>query len=468
MNCIKKVCFYCVVILFMAFTISAETTELEKMWALSEQYNSDLLTAQNTINEYALEYKYRWAYFKPSVSLSSSLAFSDFQKEIKKKPTTYTNALSFSIPLPGALSVGSELTYTLSRNSLDPTKPMSLENMAYNHIASFSLSLTQSLLPYWLQGNSKDPLFMQLAISKTIAQEKYTLLQNNIKQAITTQYLGIRMILESIETYTKLIEFTEKQINNAESLLENGQIQREDLWTLQETKQSYTKDKIALLQECNEQKKQFYKLIGKQEDELFKIDYTSQLPQQSVTSQSHNIEKQIASLENEVLRQNYIQVVQNNAPLLSLNAGLSLNPELLEKNVSIDKVWNSDKNWDWNLSVLLDVSSLLNKENKKEKLKLQIQTNETQRKIETIEKDTEIQKSYYSEYLETLFESLQLSHFILENIQTKYSDYVALYEMGNCSLMDLETVSTQLFVQEKKVENLQNEQWLYQWLLNFL
>ena len=89
-----------------------------------------------------------------------------------------------------------------------------------------------------------------------------------------------------------------------------------------------------------------------------------------------------------------------------------------------------------NLSVLLDVSSLLNKENKKEKLKLQIQTNETQRKIETIEKDTEIQKSYYSEYLETLFESLQLSHFILENIQTKYSDYVALYEMGNCSLMD--------------------------------
>ena len=79
---------------------------------------------------------------------------------------------------------------------------------------------------------------------------------------------------------------------------------------------------------------------------MFKIDYTSQLPQQSVTSQSHNIEKQIASLENEVLRQNYIQVVQNNAPLLSLNAGLSLNPELLEKNVSIDKVWNSDKNWD--------------------------------------------------------------------------------------------------------------------------
>ena len=94
---------------------------------------------------------------------------------------------------------------------------------------------------------------MQLAISKTIAQEKYTLLQNNIKQAITTQYLGIRMILESIETYTKLIEFTEKQINNAESLLENGQIQREDLWTLQ--KQNNHILKIKLLYFKNVMKK---------------------------------------------------------------------------------------------------------------------------------------------------------------------------------------------------------------------
>lgn len=85
--------------------------------------------------------------------------------------------------------------------------------------------------------------------------------------------------------------------------------------------------------------------------------------------------------------------------------------------------------------------------------------------VESLNEVAFIEKAYYTSYIESLNESLNIAEKIRDNYKQKKEDYEVLYDNGDCTLLDVQTYSVQFLIRQLQIENIKDELWYYSWLL---
>lgn len=456
-----------VYLLFITTLILGQTV-LEDVWKTAQTNSKDAVSAQKTLDDLLVEYTYRWSSYKPSLSVSSNLSYTDSWEDLKDNPSAMNTGLSYSLNLPGSLTLGTDISYGVSRTLYDPFAEPDVSNVSYNHTASASVSITQSLLPFWFQGYFKDPLLVEKSLLVSQAQEKMEAVQKKIMQAVTSIWIRMRILSRSSKVNELLTEYTNNKISDFEELSEKGQIGREKIWEEEITKQSYVKEKISISNEYNEQCKQLINLLGNDiRSKNYVDDLFLDLPVQKGKARIDEHEIKMLEIEKEVIFNKKILLNQYNAPFIKIGSGFSCVPEVNDKDMTFEQMWK-EKKWNWNFSVSIDLSPLFSKDNVKEKKLLQIALQDIDNTLENIADETKTQKEYYMLYIESLRESEEITKKIIDNNAQKRDSYSALYSNGGCTLLDLQTCELRLLISQIQYDNLLDELWYYSWLLDNL
>lgn len=455
----------------MLFVLSVASGQsvLEDVWNTARTNCKDAVSAQKTLDDLLIQYAYRWSSYKPSLSVSSSLSYTDSWENVKDNPSSMNAGLSYSHNLPGSLSFGTDISYGLARSLFDPLLEPDSQNITYNHTASASVSITQSLLPFWRQGYYKDPFLVEKSLLVCQAQEQKEAVQKKIIQAVTSIWIRMRMLSRSSRVNTLLIDYTNDKLLALEELLFNGQIDREKIWEEESTRQSYVKEKISIDNEYNEQYRQLLLLLcDSNSGKKYAEGLFSDLPSHTVKSGTEEHEKKVLELEKEIILNKKILLNQYDAPFIKIGTGVSCTPEVNEKDMSFEEMWKEKKNWNWNISISIDLSSIFSREKLKEEKLSHIALDDINNNLKSVSEESNAQQEYYNSYITSLRESQQIALKIQKNYEQKTNDYKTLYSNGGCTLLDLQTCELRLLISQIQYENLIDELWYYTWLLQNL
>lgn len=455
--------------LFIIFEGKCNEFFLEQLWSKAQSYSTDIASAQFLLDERNVQHAYRWTSYTPSLTISSNASFTDSLNEIKEKPSQINTSLSFLQNLPGVLSLGIDISYNQLRTFYDPLQQADFENLAYNHNAAMSISVLQSLLPFWGQGCLKDPIFSQYENSLKQAQIQKDIVKNQILQTVSLYYIRMRMLFRTAQTYRALIDNSKNKIIDYEQLFLKGQIQKEKIWEEEEITQSYIKEQLAILNDYNEYMRKLLVLSGGTiskksiEENLF-----SPLPISILASENYEYEKRVLELEKNNINLQKLVINQQHAPYIKFNATVSCNPEVNKIEMTLDKIWQSEKKWDWSYGVSFDLSSLFSHVKQKEIKLLEISLANTNTTICELNEEQKTQKQFYEEYINLLENSIGTSFEILENLKRKKEDYEFLYSTGGCSFNDYEMSMLQHYLKDVQYKNLEDELCYYKQLLLIL
>ena len=455
--------------MLLMLSITSGQSSLEDVWSTARTNCKDVVSAQKTLDDLLVQYTYRWSSYKPSLSVSSALSYTDSWENLKDHPSAMNAGVSYSHNLPGSLSFGTDISYGLSRSLFDPFLEADSANLTYNHTASASVNVSQSLLPFWRQGYYKDPVLVEKSLLVCQAQEKKEAVQKNIIQAVTSIWIRMRMLSRSSKANELLIDYTDNKILDLNILAEKGQIDKEKIWEEESTKQSYVKEKISIDNEYYEQYRQLLLLLGDSKSgKNYAEDLFSDLPLYTEKSGTEEHEIRVLEMEKEIVFNKKILLNQYNAPFIKIGTGVSCTPEENEKDMTFEEMWKQDKNWNWNISVSIDLSSLFSREKVKEEKLLQIALDDINNNLKNISDENDAQKNYYSSYITSLKKSQQLAKKILDNYSQKKENYKMLYNNGGCTLLDVQTCEVRFIINKLQYENITDEQWYYTWLLQNL
>ena len=152
---IKKYFIFLLSVLLMKHLYAQTIVELTN---IALENNSEIISAQKTYESMMLSSKTMDGAFSPQVSFSSSTKFPD-EFSWNTSPDYLSSSVSYIQPLPGGT--------TISISGETSIKKECINNEYYlSQNPNVSISLQQSLLPFWGQGKLKDPIIENKDLQK--------------------------------------------------------------------------------------------------------------------------------------------------------------------------------------------------------------------------------------------------------------------------------------------------------------
>ena len=136
-------------ILFSSSDMILRAFSLMELAEIALNNNSDILSAINSYQTSILSSKSMEGTFSPQLSFSSS---SQISKDYtwKNCPDYLSSSISYVQTLPGGSSISISGGASVNAETI-------YEELYLNQKPNVSISLQQSLMPFWIQGKSKDP-----------------------------------------------------------------------------------------------------------------------------------------------------------------------------------------------------------------------------------------------------------------------------------------------------------------------
>ena len=144
---LKKIVIF--MILFSSSDMILRAFSLMELAEIALNNNSDILSAINSYQTSILSSKSMDGTFSPQLSFSSS---SQISKDYtwKNCPDYLSSSISYVQTLPGGSSISISGGASVNAETI-------YEELYLNQKPNVSISLQQSLMPFWIQGKSKDP-----------------------------------------------------------------------------------------------------------------------------------------------------------------------------------------------------------------------------------------------------------------------------------------------------------------------
>lgn len=441
-------------------------TTLEDLWGLCRDYNSNIANMEISELEYRLRREYAHVDWKPTVTVSASPEFTNSWEDVSGYPSFTSGSISIVKPFPGGASFSADLSYTLSRTLYDYIQKPERDNIAYDHTASLNLSISQSLFPYWLQGETQDSAITRLDMSILKSSEEKKKLQNDILIEVTGCYIQIRSALRNIDTYTALLEYTDDRIAAYSSLAENGSIDISSVWKEEDKRFEYTESLLLSKNAYNESFRQLHVYCGVG-DLLHNFFITSNddLPSSQTALSFHNHSKEILDLEQEMARLSLLQARQSFAPSFSLGGTISVTPDLSKNQDSFVDRWEKDKIWNWSLRILFDISGLFSPELKQAEKFYDLTLKGLEIKKNALDNQRESVRDYYSKALLILEIRQKAVQKSLDNWLKTVEDKLKMQKNGMGSMLETQEAAVQIHVKSNELANINDQIWYYSWRL---
>ena len=471
-NFISKSLFIAGFIFLFAKGLKAEETvtkitALEQLWKLTIQNNIDIqaATRNQELSEY--DFNHYWRKFLPSISVSSSSTFSDPSSESSKIPEVLTSSVTISENLPGGLSIGISPNVNLSRELTGGRVKMMEET-------KLSVSVSQKVLPYWLQKNKnkteqkriENPEKTIQSISQKLATTNSKILLLSTLEEITGNYIQYRIICRNIDSVEKRIELLQSICKTMQQMNQLGSLTLSDVFSKEEELNKYLNE----LQSYNNSKENTLYYIYKYFSSLENSDYLQNLllPEKKLPAQIEpifleNPTYEYLKLQKQNLETDHILSKQNASPVLSLNGTIPLHNSYDESNFM--GAYQSSNAKKWSVSVSLNLSPLIS--NSAERIKMEYENNKktNEEKIESHLNNLTAEIEMYEKLLFDSRKQLAMFQKSLEYYQSLMEAKKVLQKKGQIS--DLELYQTEIEIECKKndIKNCEDNNWYYTWLI---
>lgn len=453
-------------------SFSAETsvflTELEFLWDRAKLFNFDLEVSRKNEKSAFNSRKYKGSLYPFSLTSSLSSSFSDVYEGLEWYSDSSSAEFSVSKKNPGGNTLKGGVNYSLNRGILNYFEPVDSSNIGYSQRPGISLNVSQSTLPFYFQGERRDPNVQLLNESLKLSELETNETEKAMIESLTLKYIQLRSYLRYIKKQQAFMAYYDERIQVTEEMLKKGQATLAEIWELENSKVNYFTDCISYENSRDELISSIKALAGW--DTVLLADETIPLPEcESVNLyenyeafpeiQKIRVQQKMLELQNVLNRQNY-------APAIMVSGSFS---ESLELKDSLLVNYAEDKSaFSWSFSVALSFDEFFSPARKLREETYMENGRLYEQKLSEVKEKLNSQRKNCSLLIESYRLQLEKAEKLRANREAVYKSYQELLKNGNGTLMDIKGLKVQLYEAEVVCENLKDMLWFYQWKKEFM
>lgn len=453
---IKKVL---LLISFLLYRCLLFSLSLSDVINIAFERNLDIKNALSNYESAVLSSKTLNGVYSPLVSVSSSTKLSE-QEGIDSNPKEFSSQITYSQPIPGGATISTTGTY--SSNS-----QLTGEDCFLFQYPSISLSLSQSLLPFWVQGTIHDPakLSTKQQVEYYYNQLMYT--KRNVIQTLIQNYVNVIVYKNETEIYKNSIELLNEQIAAMYELKKSGSINQTRITELENSKWTYQQNLISAESNYNTYLLNFKTIIN-HEIEIENLPNTFSDIQSilSFVDVENDPLKAIYELKIDMLKTSRILEKQSSAPTLNLSIEPNWSLPVVKK-ADWKDAWSSDDKVSptWTASVSVNLSPLLSAAVKHNKKQYEINYEIAQKSYEGYLQQKTFVKTQYQALYDNYLKQNESVTKLLESGLVELKDYKELYFSGAISKLDYDSVKTRVENCKLNKDCIALQEKLYEFLL---
>lgn len=414
--------------------------------AIAMENNSDIKSALNTYESYLLSVEHLNGAYSPSLTVSSYLdgsggMLTDVSPESKQLGLSYTQ------PLPGGT--------TLQVTGVCKVSEIEVADQKFTWgTPSTVISASQSMLPFWVQGEMTDPYKKILHLQQEYYYNHVQYVRNTVLQNVLIQFAMYHLYRNENEIIQNTISVLEEQITAQRELQRNGKSSQVAIIELENSLWKYQQSRfeaITNMQTCFDSIKN---LCG------------MRLTEDEIGSKRESSIDEKFSVNNDPVEEMYRLTIQrieaertyekqNSAPVMTISAqqgwtitsGNEINPNA------------------WEISLGLNFSPWFSAEAKNQKEVYELDHAQAVRNLNEYHKQREFTLQRYAAILLFYQNQLESTNSLLGNAEKELDDYRKLYHAGVISQVDLDSARMNLSNLKLQIDSLHTNIWLYELLI---
>lgn len=437
-------------------SIKSYSITLEGLIDKTVQNNSDIKNAYKNFEITLISKQTFDGLFSPSIITGFTEKLSSDESKTKNM-STY---LLYSQQLPGNFVFSIEGNYEATfQNILN-------ENYLFQ-IPSLKFNLSQSVLPFWLQGEKKDPRIENYKLQNEYSYYQYLNVKKNTLLNLIQNYIYAFIYKNEIQIHKNSIELSNEQINAINEMKDNGAINFSKVVELENLRWSYQQSLLSSEIDFTSCIKNIKTISGENFDANLLDFFIEANTTDIILNYLDNVSAPLEMLYQktlEILKVNRVYEKQNSAPYLNI----SFTPTWSLNNTKTEQwlePWESAETFsNWQMSFSIDFSPLFSSVSRKNSQRYSLNYEKT---LDEFNSYIEQKKIILQEYLTLLNfyeqQKEELTRLIQKGI-VELDDYKKIFEEGKISRIDY--LSAEIRIKNQKLSR--NMIDLYIYLYKFL
>ncbi len=455
----KFVCF-CIFISFL--TVKSFSLSICDLMRLALEYNSEINDAKTNYEKKSLSSKNLNGSYIPNIALSSSIAFpKDYKWDTS--PEAFSSGIIYSNLLPGGTTISIETGYAFNCISISDERVL-------NQTPYITLSLSQSLLPFWVQGEAQDPIRLSSKQQNEFYRYQLLYIKKKVMMEIFQNYIFALISKKEIEMNENTLAIYEKQIESLKLLKSSGYEAQAKILEIENSKWSILQNIMSAQSKYTQQIQNLKTLCGKK----FNENYIESLIDTKFENELMEIlEFETAPLEHiyklklEILKTERILEKQMSAPTLSF----SIQPNLRLSTTKVESwknAWETfEEPYSWNFNIGLNLSPMFTGIAKQNNQKYQLDYNNAETTYNSYLAKREFIKEQYKTLLEYYLQQKKTICKLYDLGIRELQDYKIQYEAKMISKLDFDSIKTRIENYKLSKECVDLYIWLYEMMMKF-
>ena len=447
------------IVLILSQNKTFSQTPLELLWEKALQNSLEIRISSLELDNTEISYKARNAQYIPSFSFSAYSEFIESEAGLTQFPIEGISQLGIQWNIPGGTKLQTSISYEINRYVLNSLEEESYENTGYDQNPEISVSLSQSLLPFWIQWMGGNPVQNIYKNQRTLSLNSYNNIIADVKKSVTEKYIQLRKLYRTIHLLENQIQIQRTLLEVAQQKVYVGTLSQIELWNYESNLQNYKNNLNETLFQFEQIKQEISNACG--EDEFNNLD--AELPSYKIRFLEKDMTLESIKLQKAELKNQLIITKQNYAPSFTIQGSYKYALDAAGMENLVD-VWDGEGVNNWTVTCGISIypenlsyikTAKLQYEINKESLELQEAVYIKNKNISKANLQTYI--AYYKELLQQAKSDYEQKNIYLDAIKNKK-------KRGECTELDVKQAELMRENASIEIKNLEDVIWYYQFL----
>lgn len=396
--------------------------------------NTEIQAALTTYETQILATKSLNGAYIPGISFN---ALSKVPKnyEWNNAPDYFDTNMIINQSLPGGTSFSIESDYNYSTTTFNSQRFITQS-------PNISFSLSQSLLPFWLQGQIKDPLFLSFKQQEEYSYYQFLYTKKNVLIQLLQNYVFALISKNEISMNQNSIGFYDEQIDSLKELKENGNTSLSKILEIENSRWQALQNLMSAQANYEGYIQTLKNLCSKDFDENLLEFSADQYAFENLLKFLDNIIDPLEKtylLKMELLKSNRILEKQSSAPMLNLSIKPSWDLETTIQN-EWKTAWKKSAPSNWTLGLGINLSPMLTGFAKQNNKKFKLEYSAAQKSYESYIHQKEFVKKQYSSLFANYSKQKEtINNLYISGLQ-ELKDYEYQFKTDAVSKLDYDSI----------------------------
>ena len=447
-------------ILFFFCSNDLFSISINELINVSIENNQDIKTALTDYEKSILTAKSLDGLYVPEISISSSSVVPK-EYDWDELPDNFSSTLTYSQSLPGGTKISVESSYSFETINY-------LEDKYIAQYPNLSFSLSQSLLPFWVQGCIHDPGKLSLKQQQEYYHNQFLYVKRNVIQNVCQIFIAVVLAKNTILMNQNNIQLFEEQIDSLKILQASGNATRSKVLEIENQKWNAQQNLMSAQTD-------FTKCINN-----LKVICGYDFPEEDIQfSGNESIDDIIIELFDEIsdpLEENYklkieklkserILEKQASAPVLNIFIQPNWTLDVMQENNWKDAWDDMGKPASWKAGIGINLTPMLSGAVKNNSKKYQLNYKDAENAYISYLQEKEFVKFQYKTLLNHYMKQSKEIAELYESALQELEDYEIQYKANAISKFDFDSVRVRVENCKLSKECVEGNVWLYEVLI---